>query len=103
VRRRQAAETTVPEPPAELLEYDEARWLPLVDPAAYRVDDHRQRYEGRAIGPARLSFNDWTRGEARRLWLRQRIAWCRAHGWPGGATPLDLYREEARARRCGLR
>ena len=98
MRRRERSEPSGLRPPPELAAYDEARWLPLVDPEGYDVDAYRQVRDRRPFGPARLSFDAWRRGEAGRLWFRERVDWYRAHGWPGGMTQLDLLREEARAK-----
>jgi hypothetical protein len=79
VRRRVTTEPV--QPPPELLAYDPERWLPLVEPDSY---------EARSYG---------LEAAARRLWVEQRVAWARQHGWPDGSSGLDLRRQELQRRR----
>jgi hypothetical protein len=82
VRRRVTTEPV--QPPPELLAYDPERWLPLVEPDSY---------EARSYG---------LEAAARRLWVEQRVAWARQHGWPDGSSGLDLRRQELQRRRQEL-
>ncbi len=94
MRRRQQEGTP---PPAELVEYDAAVWLPRVDPDGYRADHYRNRNPDGPYGPVRYTFEAWHRDRARGLWRRARQDWCAEPGWPGGLTRVDLLREEGRA------
>ncbi len=101
VKRRQ--QQTVPEPPARLLAFDPADWLPLLDARAYDPDMYRQRRDGVPYGDPSVSFRNWQHQEARSLWGRARRAWHEEHGgWPGGLTPLDLLRQERAERRAAV-
>jgi hypothetical protein len=97
VRRRR--ELTSSSPPPELVAYDPAVWAPRVDPAAYAPNRYRNFVHHRPVGEPRLSFEQWHRSTAERLWLRARMAWAREHGWPDGKTGLDLLREFVQQRR----
>jgi hypothetical protein len=94
VRRR--ARTDLVEPPARLVAYDAADWLPLVDVSEYRPDDWRNIENGVPVGPVRFAFEDWRRNEAWHLWTRARHDWCQLHGWPGGLDIIDLFGQEVR-------
>ncbi len=96
MRRRQVQGSP---PPPGLLSYDEAVWLPQVDPEDYREDDHRNRTPEGPYGPVRYTFEAWRRDRAAGLWLRARLDWCAEHGWPGGRDRVDLLREFAQMRR----
>ncbi len=98
MRRRRAASDRV-QPPARLLVFEPADWLPRVDASGFESEQHRNVRDGVRVGPLRLSVPAWRLQQARSLWLRARLAWCREHGWPGGLTGLDLLRQELAARR----
>ncbi len=97
MRRRQRSERA--EPPARLLEFDAADWLPLVDVLAYDSDRYRNRADGVPYGELTLSLDDWQHHEALTLWSQARLDWCRQHGWPGGLDFIDLLRETVAVRR----
>ncbi len=98
--RRRQREMAV-EPPARLLVFDAADWLPLVDPSGYDPDDHGNRMSHVPIGPVRCSFEDWRRQQAWNLWSRARVDWCRKYGWPGGLDWLELLQQTVQLRRAG--
>lgn len=83
-------------PPARLVDFDPADWLPLVDPSDYHPDDWRNIRNHVPYGEPRFSFDNWRRQEAWNLWTRARYDWCEQYGWPGGLTVLDLMQEQAR-------
>lgn len=87
------------EPPARLVAFDEADWLPLVDPAGYHPDDHRNRSNAQPVGPVHRTLEQWRLGEAITLWSQARTAWHAEHGWPGGLDVFDVMRESMYARR----
>lgn len=93
---RRRARTDIVEPPGRLVAYDEADWLPLVDPSEYDPESYRNRRNGEPYGEPRFRFEDWRRGQAFGLWTRARHDWCREHGWPGGWDIIDLMRQEVR-------
>jgi hypothetical protein len=100
VRRRTSSPSReVLEPPARLLAFEPADWLPQVGPSDDDAEQHRNVSDGVRVGPPSVSAPAWRLQQARRLWLRARLAWCREHGWPGGLTALDLLRQEVAARR----
>ena len=84
------------EPPARLVAYDTAEWLPLVDPDGYDPERYRNRRDGESYGEPRMSLEDWRHGQAWGLWTRARHDWCQQHGWPGGLDIIDLFRQEVR-------
>ncbi len=87
-------------PPARLLEFDVADWLPLVDVLAYDSDCYRNRADGVPYGEPTLSLQDWQHQEALTLWARARLDWCRQHGWPDGLDSVDLLRQTLAVRRA---
>ena len=77
-------------PPARLVEFDAADWLPLVDDSEWR------RFgQARALQP----LSAWRLHEAMTLWCRARLDWCREHGWPDGLHSVDLLRQAVAVRR----
>lgn len=96
MRRREPAPV---EPPARLVAFDPAEWLPLVDPAGYRPDDHRNRSNGVPVGPPHQTLEQWRRGEALSLWSQARMDWQKEHGWPGELDVIDLLKQTMRIRR----
>ncbi len=102
MRRRQ--QNLLPEPPARLLEFNPADWLPLVDATDYSAEMYRNRGVNGPYGEPSLSFENWKHQQARTLWGRARRAWHDEHGGcPGGLSPLDLLREEMALRRAATR
>jgi hypothetical protein len=97
VRRR--PRVTGPPPPAQLLAYDASEWQRLVDAAEYDPNRYRPCQNHQPYGEPIVGLDAWREHTARGLWLRARLDWCRAHGWPDGLTGLDLLREEVQARR----
>ena len=83
------------EPPAHLVAFDAADWLPLVDASGHA--DYRRRH-GPAIAPQALAA--WRLQEALTLWSGARLDWCRDHGWPGGLDYVDLLRQTLAIRRA---
>ena len=73
--------------------YDPADWLPLVDPDEYDPLRWTNRNAQGYYGGPRTSQHDWLRQQARTLWTRARLDWCKQYGWPGGKDVLDLLRE----------
>jgi hypothetical protein len=98
VRRR--ARTEVVEPPARLVAYDAAEWLPLVDRTGYDEERFRNYGPMGPYGEPFFAFEDWLSGEAFGLWTRARHDWCDRFGWPGDLTVLDLLRQEVHMK-CG--
>ena len=98
MRRRPKASCRF-EPPARLIAYDEADWLPLVDPAGYEPEDYRNRGPDGPYGPPRWTFEAWRRQQAFSTWSRARLDWCTAYGWPGGLDHVELLRETVQVRR----
>ncbi len=76
------------EPPARLVEFDAADWLPLVDDSEYG--------QAGALQPLAA----WRLHEALTLWSQARLDWCRQHGWPGGLDSVDLLRQAVSVRRA---
>ncbi len=89
--RRRLERSERAEPPARLLHFDAAEWLPLVDDSEWR------RY-GQA-GPLQ-PLAAWRLHEALTLWSQARLDWCRQHGWPGGLDSVDLLRQTVAVRRA---
>ncbi len=81
------------EPPARLVEFDAADWLPLVNDDADRWRRHGQ---AGALKPLAA----WRMHEALTLWSQARLDWCRQHGWPGGLDSVDLLRQTVAVRRA---
>lgn len=94
MRRRAGPVDPAHEPPARLIAYDEADWLPLVDPDDYDPERYRNRGPDGPYGEPRFTFENWLRQEAWNLWTRARHDWCQQYGWPGGLTIVDLFRQE---------
>jgi hypothetical protein len=99
MRRRERGE--VIEPPGHLVAFHRNDWVPLVDPAGYDPDRHRNRGPDGPYGPSWMSYDNWLEGEAQSLWTSARLQWCREHGWPGGLDVLDLLRQAVNVRRGG--
>lgn len=89
----------VVEPPARLRAFEASDWVPLVDPGGYDPEAYRNRGPDGPYGEPLMSLSQWVTQQARSLWWRERVAWCRAHGWPGGLDWVDLFRAEVAARR----
>ncbi len=97
---RRRVQEVAPEPPAKLLVFDVADWLPMVDLSEYDPEMYRNRGMNEPYGEPSLSLQDWQHQQARTLWGRARRAWHDEHGgWPGGLSPLDLLRQEVADRR----
>lgn len=88
------------QPPAHLLAYDPADWLPQVDDAAYDPEQHRNIHAGERVGGPHYMHACWRQSQALQLWSRARQEWLHEHGWPGGVTIVDLLREDVRVRRA---
>jgi hypothetical protein len=88
-----------PDPPARLLTFSAEDWLPLVDPAGYDPDRHRNISNGVPYGEPHMTAEQWRLGEALSLWSRARQDWHREHGWPGHMEYFDLMRDSMRVRR----
>ena len=73
--------------------FDPADWLPLVDPDDYDPLLWTNRGPDGPRGEPTLTLDGWVDREARTLWFRARMDWCRQYGWPGGKDWLDLLRE----------
>ncbi len=98
--RRRLERSDRAEPPARLLTFDAADWLPLVDVLAYDSDCYRNRADGVPYGEPTLSLHDWQHREALTLWSQARLDWYRQHGWPGGLDFIDLLRATVAVRRA---
>ncbi len=90
--RRRLERSDPAEPPARLLAFDAADWLPLVDDDA---EQWRRYGQAGALQPLAA----WRLHEAMALWSRARLDWCREHGWPGGLDSVDLLRQAVAVRR----
>ena len=58
MRRRPRRVDPADAPPARLLAYDSADWLPLVDVDEYHPDDWRNIRDGQPYGEPRFSFEN---------------------------------------------
>lgn len=85
-------------PPAHLLAYDPAHWLPLVDERDYDPDQHRNIADGVCVGAPRTTREAWRAAQAVHLWSAARLEWSRDHGWPGKGV-VELLRETVQVRR----
>ncbi len=100
MRRRQRTPPGFVEPPARLLAFDLADWLPLVDASEYHPDDFRNIRDHVPYGPPRMSFEDWRRDRAWHLWSQARLDWCDRHGWPGGLDVVEVLQQTVQLRRA---
>ena len=97
VRRRRKADCLV-QPPARLVAFDLADWLPLVDPAGYDPEDYRNRGPDGPYGPPNWTFEAWRAQQAWNAWSHARLDWLERYGWPGGLDFVELLRETVTAR-----
>jgi hypothetical protein len=103
MRRRARRVDPAHQPPARLLTYNPADWLPLVDTSEYDPDHYRNIRDHVPYGEPWFSFENWHADEAWHLWTKARHDWCEEHGWPGGLDIINLFQQEARMTFAGNR
>jgi hypothetical protein len=65
--------------PSRLERFDAADWLPLVDPAGYDPDEHRNIRDRVPVGPVMFPLEAWLDEQAQYLFFDARREWLDAH------------------------